>query len=204
MLLNFELILSLLVPAAIAVKENNKSTANTTLDHLQEAFNGETNAHHRYLAFAAQADAEGFHQAASLFRATARAEEIHARNHADVIRMMGGHPKARIEKPDVKSTAENLRAAMEGEMYEVDTMYPPMIAEAKASKHPEAVRTFTYALTTEAEHARLFESALKNLDKMKKTTTYYVCNVCGYTVASLNFLRCLVCGHSKTDYLAVE
>jgi len=204
MLLNLELLLSLLVPAAVAVKESNHSTTTTTLDNLQEAFNGESNAHHRYLAFAAQADVEGFHQVASLFRATAKAEEFHARNHADVIRMMGEHPKEKIEKPDVKSTRENLQAAMEGEIYERDTMYPPMIDEAKASRHPEAVRTFMYALKTEAEHARLFESALKNMEKMKKTTTYYVCNVCGYTVASLNFLRCLVCGHSKTDYIAVE
>jgi len=203
MILNLELILTLLVPAAIAVKESNHITT-TTLDHLQEAFNGESNAHHRYLAFAAQADVEGFAQAASLFRATAKSEEFHARNHAEVIRMMGAEPRMKIEKPVVKSTCENLQAAMDGEIYERDIMYPPMIDEAKASKHPEAVRTFMYALKTEAEHARLFEAALKNLDKMKKTTTYYVCNVCGYTVASLNFLRCLVCGHSKTDFIAVE
>jgi len=204
MLLPLELILSFLVPAAVAAKEANYVTAHTTLDDLQEAFSGESNAHHRYLAFAAQADVEGFHQVASLFRATARAEQIHARNHADVIRMMDAHPKAKIEKADVKSTRENLQAAMEGEVYERDRMYPPMIDSAKSSRHPEAVRTFMYALNTEAEHARLFEGALKNLEKMKKTTTYYVCNVCGYTVASLNFLRCLVCAHSKTDYLAVE
>ena len=204
MLLNFELVLSLLVPAAIAIKESNHVIATGTLENLQEAFNGESNAHHRYLAFAAQADVEGYAQVASLFRATAKAEEFHARNHAEVIRQLGAEPKSTIEKPVVKSTRENLQAAMDGEIYERDRMYPPMIDEAKASKHPEAVRTFMYALKTEAEHARLFEGALKNMDKMKKTTTYYVCNVCGYTVASLNFLRCLVCGHSKTDYIAVE
>jgi rubrerythrin len=203
MLLNLELLLTLLVPAAVAVKESSH-TSTTTIDHLQEAFNGESNAHHRYLAFAAQADVEGFHEVASLFRATAKAEEFHARNHAEVIRTMGAQPKSKIEKPDVKSTRENLQAAMEGEIHERDIMYPPMIDEAKASRHPEAVRTFTYALKTEAEHARLFEAALKNMEKMKKTTTYYVCNVCGYTVASLSFLRCLVCGHSKTDYIPVE
>ncbi len=204
MVLNLDLILALLVPAAVALKENHQTAAETTLDHLQEAFNGESNAHYRYLAFAAQADVEGFHQVASLFRATAKAEEFHARNHAEVIRTMQAEPKAKIEKPVVKSTRENLHAAMDGEIYERDVMYPPMIEEAKRSKHPEAVRTFTYALKTEAEHARLFEVALKNIDKMKKTTTYYVCKVCGYTVESLNFLRCLVCGHSKTDYIPVE
>jgi rubrerythrin len=204
MLPNLELILALLVPAAVAANKSNHAVTTVTLDHLQEAFNGESNAHNRYLAFAAQADVEGYAQAASLFRATAKAEEFHSRNHAEVIRKMGAEPKMKLDKPVVKSTRENLQAAMEGEIYERDVMYPPMIDEAKAGKHPEAVRTFLYALSTEAEHARLFEAALKNLDKMRKTTTYYVCNVCGYTVASLNFLRCLVCGHSKTDYIAVE
>jgi rubrerythrin len=204
MLLNLDLVLSFLAPAAIAVKESNQAAAASTLDHLQEAFNGESNARHRYLAFAAQADVEGYAQVASLFRATAKAEEFHARNHAEVIRKMGAEPKMTIEKSVVKSTRENLQAAMDGEIYERDKMYPPMIDEAKASKHPEAVRTFMYALKTEAEHARLFETALENLEKMRYTTTYFVCNVCGFTVASLNFLRCLVCGHSKTDYTAVE
>src|SRR3954452_4459608 len=67
MLLNLELVLSLLVPAAIAIKESNHAVATSTLDNLQEAFNGESNPRHRYLAFAAQADVEGFAQVASLF-----------------------------------------------------------------------------------------------------------------------------------------
>ncbi len=200
---NLEMLFALLVPAAVAIKESTtQSTA--TLDNLQDAFNGESNAHHRYLAFATRADVEGYAQVASLFRATAKAEEFHARNHAEIIRKMGGEPKARIETPVVKSTAENLAAARDGEIYERDTMYPPMIDEAKHSNHPEAVRTFNYALKTEAEHARLFTDALKNIEKMKKAATYYVCNVCGYTVQTVNFLRCLVCGHSKTDYIPVD
>ena len=203
MLLPFDMLFSLLIPATVAVKEATGSSTKT-LENLQEAFNGESNAHHRYLAFATQADVEGYAGVASLFRATAKAEEFHARNHAEVIRILGGEPKAKLEKPILKTTRENLQAAMEGEIYERDTMYPPFIEEAKQHKHPEAVRTFMYALKTEAEHARLFESAMKNMEKMRKRTTYYVCNVCGYTVATLNFLRCLVCGHSKTDYIPVE
>ena len=52
----------------------------STLDNLQAAFNGESNANARYLAFAKKADEEGYGQVASLFRAAARAEEIHAAN----------------------------------------------------------------------------------------------------------------------------
>jgi len=205
MLPPFQLILSFLVPAAVAIKEATENhTSQTTLKHLQEAFNGESNASHRYLQFAKKADLEGFSQVASLFRAASKAEEFHARNHAEVIQKLGSEPKATIETPVVKSTKENLQAAMEGEAYERDVMYPPFIEQAKNERCPEAIRTFTYALKTEAEHARLFEDALKHLAKMRNRTTYYVCNVCGYTVQSLNFLKCLVCGHSKADYVPVS
>jgi rubrerythrin len=66
----------------------------TTLENLQAAYNGESNAHSRYLAFAKQASLEGYGEVASLFRAAARAEEIHASNHAAVLRMLGAVPQA--------------------------------------------------------------------------------------------------------------
>lgn len=196
-------LISLFIPAAVAIKEATTTTAKT-IDNLQEAFNGESNASHCYAVFAKQADADGYGQVASLFRAASKAEEFHARNHAEVIRTLGAEPIGKIEVPVVKSTRDNLQVAMEGEIYERDRMYPPFIEEAKRERMPEAIRTFTYALKTEAEHARLFGDALKHLEKMKKATKYYVCNVCGYTVQTINFLKCIVCGHSKIDYIAVE
>jgi rubrerythrin len=53
---------------------------------MQSAFNSRSNAHVRYLALAQRADNEGYGEIASLFRAIARAEEIHAENHAEVTR----------------------------------------------------------------------------------------------------------------------
>lgn len=203
MLPYLDVIVSFLLPEAVAIKEST-AKATSTLDNLQEAFNGESNASHRYMAFAGKADVEGYGQVASLFRAASKAEEFHARNHAEVIRKIGVEPMARIETPVVKSTRENLQAAMDGEIYERDRMYPPFVEEARHSKCPEAVRTFNYALKTEAEHARLFGEALKNMERMQKKTTYYVCTVCGYTVQTINFLKCLVCGHSKADYIPVD
>ncbi len=93
-----------------------------------------------YLAFAQKADEEGYKQVARLFRATARAEEIHRDNHAKVIQGMGGTPKNSIATPVVKSTDENLARAItdkhlakaiKGESYERDTMYPNFLKEAK-------------------------------------------------------------------------
>lgn len=180
------------------------TASTTTLDNLQAAFNGESNASVRYAEFAKRAKADGYLGIAALFRAGSKAEEFHARNHAEVIRKMGAEPQAAIEAVVVKSTSENLAAAIDGEVHERDVMYPEFIANAKLNKESEAIRSFTYALKTEAEHARLYTHALKNMEKMRTAKTYFVCSVCGYTVEVLNFVRCLVCGHSKNDYIRVS
>ncbi len=65
----------------------------TTLKNLLAAFEGESNAHAKYIAFAAKADEDGFHGAASLFRAAGRAEQIHAANQARVIKQVNGEAK---------------------------------------------------------------------------------------------------------------
>lgn len=177
----------------------------TTLDNLQIAFNGESNANARYVAFAKQADQDGYPAVASLFRAAARAEEIHANNHAEVIKLMGGTPKATIETPAVKSTAENLDTAMKGEIYERDTMYPDFLRLARKDGDHAAIRTFHYAQIAEGEHAKLYADAKKNLPKMKGVLeTYYVCTVCGYTTTKLDFAKCPACFNPKDKYVAVS
>src|ERR1035441_3646768 len=94
----------------------------TTLANLQAAYEGESNACAKYTAFAVKAVEEGFMDVASLFRAAARAEQIHAENHARVIRKFGADPKCTIHEVTVGSTAENLAAAIAGEEYERDVM----------------------------------------------------------------------------------
>jgi rubrerythrin len=198
--------LSILLPAAAVVgtKTADKGSSRT-LENLQAAFDGESNAHNKYLVFAKKAGEEGYGEVASLFRAAAKAEEIHANNHAVVIRNLGAEPKADIHAPEVKSTRENLAVAIAGEVYERDTMYPEFIAEAKAANNSDALRTFTYAIKTEAEHARLYTEALNKLESLRGASKlYFVCRVCGYTTENLNFLRCLVCGVAKTEYSPIS
>src|SRR4030066_119491 len=98
-----------------------------TEEHLQEAFAGESQANRKYLAFAKQADKEGFKQAAKLFRAAAEAETIHAHNH---LKQLNG----------IKSTKENLEAAINGETFEFKEMYPQMIKDAEAEGNKEMFR----------------------------------------------------------------
>lgn len=177
-----------------------------TLDNLQAAFNGESNAHAKYLAYAEKADAEGYGRVASLFRAAASAEKIHLTNHAQVIKSMGATPKAEIKLPEIKSTSDNLADAIKGESYERDTMYPDFLSQAKQDDNPDAIRTFTYAQAAEAEHARLYQKALSNLASWKAPKAdFYVCPVCGYTVeGNPSFASCPVCATPASLYVKVD
>jgi len=180
------------------------ATGGETLKNLQIAYTGECNAQARYLAFAKKADSEGYHQVASLFRAAARSEEVHARNHAAVIKKMGGKAVAKKEKPVVKSTRENLASAIKGETYERDTMYPGFARTARKERNKDALRTFTLAQAVEANHAKFYTEASKNLNAWKTKKDFYVCNACGNVVVKVDFARCPVCFEPKNEYRKVN
>lgn len=180
--------------------------AATTLENMQAAFNGESNAHLRYLAFAQRAAGEGYGEVASLFRAAARAEQIHAANHAAVIKEMGGVPQAHIETLTVNSTRENLEVAIKGESYERDTMYPEFLKQARAERNTRAITSLNYARTAEIEHAKLYTAALRDLDRLKGTdhALFYVCPTCGFTVRETNFEKCPSCFTAKESFEMVS
>jgi len=161
-----------------------------TENNLLEAFAGESQANRRYLAFAKQAEKEGYTQVAKLFRAAAEAETVHAHAH---LRTLGG----------VKSTAENLKEAISGETYEFTKMYPAMIEEAKDEGNKAAERNFTYANEVEKIHAALYQKASDNLDTLEEKD-YYVCSVCGYTCENEPPEKCPVCGAKISAFLKVE
>jgi rubrerythrin len=191
---------------ASAAFPSRATAVTTTLENLQAAFNGESNAHARYLAFAAKADQEGYGEVGSLFRAAAKAEEVHAANHAVVIKRLGATPEAKIETPVVSSTKENLEAAIKGETYERDTMYPDFLKQARAEGNRDAVQTLNYAKTAEAEHAKLYSKVLNDLPRLKgsKSKDYFVCTVCGYTTAQMDFSKCPSCFTHKDKYEKVS
>jgi len=159
--------------------------------NLLDAFAGESLANRKYLAFAKKAEAEGFKQAAGLFRAAAAAETIHAHNH---LRELGG----------IKSTKENLLAAIDGESFEFQKMYPRMIADAKAEGNTNALRTFNFANEVEKVHAALYKKALADLGKNKDVFDYYVCQVCGYTAEGEAPDECPVCKAKKQAFRKAE
>jgi rubrerythrin len=150
-----------------------------TLANLLAAYEGESNAAAKYTAFAIKAEVDGFLRVAALFRAAARAEQVHAVHHARVISKLGGTPHAAIHAPEVKSTRENLEVAKAGEVYERDVMYANFIKEAEATGNRDAVRSFTLALKAENVHAQLYGAALANLEAQRTHAVFYVCLVCG-------------------------
>ncbi len=162
----------------------------TTKENLQEAFAGESQANRKYLAFAKKADMEGYPQIARLFRAAAAAETVHAHAHLNA---MGG----------VKTTAENLKAAIEGETHEFKNMYPAMIQTAKDENEKIAERSFTYANEVEKVHAELYQKALDSMDN-PVDTDYYVCSVCGYTCENKPPEQCPVCGSKAKAFSKID
>lgn len=171
-----------------------------TVKNLLAAFEGESNAHAKYIAFAGRADAEGLHGAASLFRAAGRAEQIHAANHARVIKQLGGDAVCTIHAVEVKTTLENLKAALGGEQYEINVMYPEFLAEATTHDNKAAIRTMYGAMEAEKTHARLYGEAIALLQGGKMDSwigaarDFYVCPVCGYTSETEEeHERCPVC-----------
>jgi rubrerythrin len=151
--------------------------------NLQDAFAGESQANRKYLAFAKKAEKEGYRQVARLFRAAAEAETIHAHNH---LKQMDG----------IKGTKENLEAAINGESYEFQSMYPQMIKDAEEEGDKGALRSFNFANEVEKIHADLYRKALENLGNNAETD-YHVCEICGYTAEGEAPDKCPVCNAKK-------
>jgi rubrerythrin len=171
-----------------------------TLKNLQAAYEGESNAAVRYTAFAKKAEEDGYLRVATLFRATARAEQIHAASHAKVISNLGATPEAKISVSVVGTTAENLAEAKKGEEYERDVMYPSFIREAECGEDTSAVRTFRLASAAEAVHATLYANALENLEAQRGEAVFYVCPFCGEVADDAALRSCPICNASAEKF----
>jgi rubrerythrin len=163
----------------------------TTEFNLKEAFAGESQANRKYLAFAKKAEQEGFGNVARLFRTAAEAEAIHALGHLNSLN-------------GVQSTADNLRAAVEGETHEFTEMYPPMLELAQKENH-KAKRMFEYATKAEAVHAQLYKMALEAVSQGKDLaeTKFYLCPVCGHIELGNPPASCPICSVKGEKYIQI-
>jgi rubrerythrin len=165
----------------------------STMDNLQDAFAGESQANRKYLAFAKKAEEEGLAQVAKLFRAAAEAETIHAHAH---LRVMGG----------IKSTAENLETAIEGEGHEFQKMYPEFLAQAQEEGMKPAEFSFKNALAVEEIHHDLYSKALESVKSGgdMPAAAIYVCPVCGNTVENSVPETCPICRVPGSDFVEIS
>ena len=165
-----------------------------TSENVMSAFAGESQANRKYLFFAEQAEKEGHKQIARLFRAAADAETAHARNHLNVV---GG----------IKSTDENLQAAVAGENHEFTEMYPGFIQQANADGNKDAADSFDLANKVEEIHHTLFTAYLEMLRKGQacEEKTIYVCQYCGNTIETDGPPdNCPICGVPKKMFKKID
>ncbi|MDR2849326.1 MAG: rubrerythrin family protein [Verrucomicrobiota bacterium] len=160
----------------------------STKDNLKNAFAGESQANRKYTAYAKKADQDKLPGIAKLFRAAAHAETVHALNH---LRVLGG----------IADTVANLKDAAGGEDFEFTKMYPPYVEEAKKEGDAAAERSFAFAMTVEKTHFDLYTAALAAAQSGQDIPAqkFYVCPVCGHTVADGHPDKCPVCGAAKWD-----
>ncbi len=150
-------------------------------------------ANRKYLAFAEKAIKDGFPQVGKIFKAAAAAETIHAHNH---LKVLGG----------IKSTKENVQAAVEGEHYEFTKMYPEFLNYAKAEGNKKAIQTFHYANEAEKIHHKLYQAALEAVDSGKDLDKedVYICPVCGYTHEGTPPEKCPICNTVKKLFKKID
>ncbi len=176
-----------------------------TVANLQSAFGGESMAHMRYLVWAEKAQAEGFANVARLFRAISRAEQAHATGHFRAMRDVGGDAAVTAGGGfGLGATSENLAGAIEGELFEVNEMYPAYLAVAEAQSEKGAVRSINYALAAEQIHAAMYAEAKQAVDEGKdyEVGTIQICSVCGHTMVGDAPEHCPICSAAKKAYVA--
>lgn len=163
----------------------------TTKENLETAFGGESQAYQKYSAFAKKAEKDGLANIAKLFRTTAEAERIHAEGHLKAMDKVG-------------STLENLEAAIGGETYEFEDMYPPMYEQAVKDDH-KAKKMFGYALEAEKVHAQLYQKALQAVKEGKDLdeVNIYLCPICGYIELGIPSENCPVCGAKASAFVQI-
>lgn len=161
-----------------------------TEENLKNAYAGESQAHMKYLAFADAAEKEKFSNVARLFRANSFAEQVHATNH---LRALNG----------IGKTTANLQAAVDGENFEVEEMYPAYKVVAENQGEKMAVTMFNAAIEAEKVHFGLYKKAKAVVDKGSDLGYFpvQVCSMCGFTVEGEAPDKCPVCGAPKEKFI---
>ena len=155
-----------------------------TEKNLMEAFAGESQARNKYTYFASKAKKEGYEQIAAIFLETADNEKEHAKLWFKLLN--GG---------DISTTAENLKAAAEGENFEWTDMYDRMAKEAKEEGFDKIAYLFEAVGKIEKENVEGGLVFSKDGEKIWK------CRNCGHIVIGKEAPGvCPVCEHPQAFF----
>lgn len=162
-----------------------------TEENVKAALAGESQAHVKYAAFAGKAESEKLPNIARAFKANSFAEQVHASNYVKILGALG-------------STKENLDAAVGGESFEIDEMYPTYIVTARSQGEKPAETFFGYALAAEKVHQGMYRAAREVLSSGRDIDfkPIHVCSVCGFTMEGDAPDNCPVCGAPKDKFVA--
>ncbi|GAW29077.1 MULTISPECIES: rubrerythrin [unclassified Carboxydocella] len=163
-----------------------------TVANLLAAFAGESQARNKYTFFASIARKEGWLEIAEIFEETAKNEKEHAEVIIKLLKKLG-------------DSKMNLKAAIEGETYEWQDMYPEFERVAREEGEEEAARFFAEVQKVEKFHAQRFQQLLKQLEEgtllKKPETIHWQCRECGYIwEGNEPPAVCPLCGHERSYY----
>lgn len=173
----------------------------SAIRNLETALEEETKNFTTYKEYAAKSDDEGYHGIASLFRATARAEQIHASSHARVLRHMGGSTLIEMPRVRLEATLDNLKAALVDQKFEVDYLYPTFLTTAIPLLDSTAIRSFQWALEADKSHVRLYSKVMQQVNANGKSGwareehEFFVCTLCGYAAQTPEGENCPGCNY---------
>jgi rubrerythrin len=192
-------------PAPVKNSAETVQQASSTLENLQTAYFTESYESKLYTEFATKADKEGYGQIASMFRAVARAEQIHAATKEALITKLGGTYKTSTEPLTVGTTKENLEFAKASETYESDVMYAGAIEQAQKDNNRAAEQAFRYGKAAEPGHLAMFKQVLESLDGYRgDNIEFLVCPLCGTTVRTLHGPACPTCSTPRDKFEKVR
>jgi rubrerythrin len=187
----------------------NSLKGTKTEQNLLKSFAGESQARNRYEFFASVAKKEGYEQIAAIFQLTANQEKEHAKRFFKFLEGGGVEITAMYPAGKIGTTAENLKAAAEGENEEWTELYPHFSEVAKEEGFMEIATAYKMIAKVEAEHEKRYLKLLQNISEdkvfMKEGKVFWVCINCGYVYESAKALEnCPACLHPKAFMMLRE
>jgi rubrerythrin len=193
--------------AAPAAKDVQPRSTDKTVASLQSSYWAAVRSGDLYTRAAKKADDEGVLGVASLMRAAAKVESVHASVYLKQLEAMKGTIGSAPAQPalEVKTTKENLTAATKLATAARETDLPAARKIAEGEGVREAAKAFRDAREGEIELVRLFKDASELLDQWKKSKKdFYIGRTCGYLVEKLDLTKCPVCGKGRDDFEKVN